>query len=232
VPKVPRGYSSDWTEPTSFGIWGASAGDRARLAWAIALRVDPDPLWIQIEGPSGTHDPAELAVLDRLPTDHLFAVQAGELAPETYLGNMAGSFVREEASSDDRLHAVADFMRLPPLFRDILGGRSAHHPTKALVIANSDRAAALYPSNEGGIRPLVESINEVATTVIFVISTTPRPYNARVVDYLIQLKDDDPGGISVVRAECPQGAPPGTPGLLALGDRRPLSTLIDLIGRV
>jgi len=231
IPPRPRSYSSDWTRPTSFGIWGSSAGDRARLAWSIAHRIDPNPFWLQIETPTGTHDPIELAILDRVPADHLFFLDPSELAPQTDLGNMASYFVREEITAEDRLRAVADFMRLPALAQQILEGRSPHSPTKVLAFANSDRAAALYSSREGGIVPLIEAINECAATIIFIVSTTPQPQNAQVVDYLLRLKDDDPGGISVVKAECPQGAPPGVPGLFTTGDRLPLTAMIDQIER-
>jgi hypothetical protein len=231
IPTRARSYSSDWTRPTSFAIWGASAGDRARLAWSIAHRIDSNPFWFQLETPAGIHDPNERAVQERFPVNHFFVVDPAELAPQTDLGNMASYFVREGKTAEDRLRAITDFMRLPAVARQILEGRSPHSPTKVLAIANSDRAAAFYSSREGGIVPLIDAINECAATIIFIISSVPQPQNALVVDYLLRLNDDDPGGISVVRAECLQGAPPGVPGLFTSGDRLPLNAMIDRIDR-
>ncbi|HLM91128.1 MAG TPA: hypothetical protein VK424_03650 [Thermoplasmata archaeon] len=232
IPTKPRSYSQDWKAPASFAIWGATAADRSRLAWAIAHRIDPDLYWLQVENPQAAHDPAEYAVIDRVPPDHCFFLDPSDLTPDTDLGNMASWFVRDDIAPDDRIRTLADFMRLPILGRHLLEGRSSFDSTKAVVTANSDRAAKLYTAKVGGVRPFVEAINSKAATIIFTISTAPQRQNAPAVDYLFRLEDQDPGGISVVKAECVQGAPRGVPGLFSAGYRRPLSVLIEEIERI
>ena len=173
IPTKPRSYFRDWKAPASFAIWGATAADRSRLAWAIGRRIDPDLFWLQVEAPHGTHDPAEYAVIDRVPPDHRFFLNPSDLTPDTDLGNMASWFVRDDIAPDDRIRTLADFMRLPILARNLLEGRSTYDATKVLVVSNSDRAAKLYTAKVGGIRPFVEAINSKAATIIFTISTAP-----------------------------------------------------------
>jgi len=224
-----RVYAQDWKSPTSFGIWGGFPGDRAKLARAVAHRVDPDLIWLQIENPEDTRDPIEGSIVDMVPPDRLYVVHPPDFAPQTGLGNLATWFVREDLDANARLQALADFMRLPNLARSILEGRSIYSPTLALVIANSDRLQSLYPTEEGGIRPFIRAVNEYATTLLFTL-TTPPLANARDVDYLLHIERQDSEGHSVVNVSCTQGAPPGTAGLFALGQRWTLGDLLEQIG--
>ncbi len=229
IPTKPRTYARDWRVPTSFGFWGASAGDRCRLALTVARRVDPEFFWLQVEDPLEPRDAVEHSIVSHIASDHFFVINPEELAPHPELGTMASWIVREDIDADARLRTFADFMRLPNLARDLLDGRSSYSPTKAIAIANSNRAADLYSTEEHGIRPFVEAINECAATIIFTTTKPSEPRNARYVDYLFHLEDDNAEGRSVVSVECRQGAPPGTQGLFMTRYRRDLSALIDEI---
>jgi len=231
IPTKLRTFARDWKVPTSFGFWGAPAVDRCRLAWTVARRIDPDFYWLQVEDPLEPRGADEHSIVTQIASDHLFVINPEELSPHPELGTIASWIVREDIEADARLRTFADFMRLPNLARDLLEGRTPYNSTKALVIANSNRAADLYSAEEHGIRPFIDAINECATTIIFTTTKPSEPRNARYVDYLFHLEGDEPGGRSVVTVECRQGAPPGAQGLFTVGCRRDLSALIDEIGR-
>lgn len=225
-----RTYSDDWKVPTSFGFWGGTSKARAELALAVARRIDPNPFWLQIEDPSGAREESENATIEELRPDHVFYLNAADLAPQTHEGNMATIFLREDMAHGDRLRQLADFASLPLLAQRILEGRSSYSPTKALVLSNSHRAQPYYPTEEGGVRPIVQAFNAFATTIIFTIPQAPHP-NARDVDYLFRLSEQPSEAGLRLRATCVQGAPLGEPGLFSVGLVRDVTALIEMIGR-
>lgn len=225
-----RTYSASWSSPTSFGVWGGSSGARARLALALASRVDKEPFWLQVELSSGEKDPEEYAVVSRVPAGGLYYVNPADLAPPAELGNAATWFLRDGVDAEDRLSKLADVVRLPLLAQRVLEGRSVYSATKALVIANSDRLQPMYPTTEGGIRPFIEAFHEYATSVIFTITTPPMP-NARDVDYVLRLEGGNPDSRSPIRVVTEHGPPPGTPGLFPEGSERSLEALLAELER-
>lgn len=223
-----RAFTPDWGTPTSFGVWGGSRGDRARLASVLAHRIDPDPFWLQVEDASVSPDVTEESVLGGLNADHVFRIGRSELAPETDLGNVAAWFLRKDAPGQDLVGHLADYIQLPRVARGFLEGRSRFSPPLALVIALSDRAEPRYSTREGGIRPFIEAFNECATTVIFTILSKPPP-NGRDVDYVFRLSEEGPEDARVVQVRCEQGAPRDSPGLFSMGSRFDLHGLVDRI---
>jgi len=228
VPPRSRTYSTNWLSPASFGVWGGSPGNRARLAWALASRIDPTPLWLQVELPSGEKDPEEHEVVNRVPVEGRYFVNPADLAPPAELGNAATWFLRDGVEAGVRLSTLADVVRLPLLAQRLLEGRSVYSSTKALVIANSDRLQPMYPTTEGGIRPFIEAFHEFAASVIFTI-TTPPMANARDVDYLLRLDGGTSNPRGPVRVVVQFGAPSGVPGLFKAGTERPYLAMLDEI---
>ena len=225
MTETARRYSDDWRVPTSVGIWGGSSLDRARLAFAIARRVDPEPFWMHVESESEKEDRPELGILNSIPSNHLFVFNPAELTPETGAGNIATSFVRDNAPTGDRFQGLADFVRLPIFTQQLFEGRSAFSPTKALVIANSDRLQPFYPKEEGGIRPFLDALNQMGVTGIYTDSSALQP-NARDLDYLLRLEGEGAAGGEPTRLTCEQGAPSGTSGLFSLGRAYALDELV------
>ena len=227
VPGTSRSYARDWSKPTSFGVWGGSPGDRAKLAWAIARRIDAEPYWLQIELGAGPRDPVEDGVVDQVPAEQRFILRPEEFAPRTDHGNVATWFLRPDIRAGDRLNRLADFAQLPLLAQRLLGGRSTYSPTKSLVISNANGLSEFYPGEEGGIRPVVDAFNEFATTLILTVTApTPRA-NVRDIDYAFHLTEIDRGGQKGTRATCEFGAPKNVPGLFNVDDRRDLDVLLD-----
>jgi len=211
--------------PTSFGIRGGTALERTRLAWAIAHRIDPEPYWLQIEDPSDGHDDSDGPLLSSIPSDHLFHLNSADLTPQPERGGMATWIVRDDIAADGRLERLANLMRLPVVPHRLLIDGDVYSSTRALVIANPDQAQPHYPSEEGGLRPFIQAVNEFAGTVIFTISMRPRP-NERDVGYAFQLERSVLTGHPIIEVRCRQGAPTGAPGLFTVGSGGEQSALI------
>ncbi|MGA8710264.1 MAG: hypothetical protein WB786_03420 [Thermoplasmata archaeon] len=229
IPTKPRSYAPNWKVPTSLGLWGGSAEERCRLAWALAHRIDPEFYWLQVDDPVEPRDPAEDTFIGRLASDHLFVLNPSELAPHPELGNMASWIVREDIEADARIRALGDFMGLPNLARRLLEDRSEYSPTKVLVYANSDRASSYYGDVGLSIRPFVEAMNHYAATPIFTVVRPTRPSGAGDVDYLLHLEGEGRPGGSTTKVECLSGASPGVSGLFTTGTVRDLSTVLEEI---
>jgi hypothetical protein len=228
VTTKPRAYALDWRTPTSFGVFGGSAADRARLAWAFARRVDQSPYWIQlVEARHGPETPPVLAA-GWVPAHHLVVLAPSDLAPRPELGSIADWLAREDIEADRRVRTVLDFVRLPNLLREIAEDHGGDAATKALVIADSHRAAPFYVDEPQGIRPFVEALNEYSTTIVFAAGESETRYAADV-DYVFRLDRDTSG--PPVTAECVGGAPRGPEGLFHVGERRELLTLLKELGR-
>jgi hypothetical protein len=228
VTQAKREYTRNWSTPSSWGLWGGSPGERAKLAWTIAHRIDPNPYWLQIESASESRDSEEYSIVGQLAPENLFLLDPSELAPPAEQGNVATWFLRKDVAAGDRLNRLADFARLPLLAQRLLKGRSAYSPAKALVMAHSDRIQDMYPTEEGGIRPFIEAMNEFATTPIFTVTGPPVP-NARDLDYVFQLTDIDRGGQKLTRAICEIGAPINVVGLFTVRAERDFDVLLDEI---
>jgi hypothetical protein len=222
----PRSYSDDWGVPTSFGVWGGSLETRNRLALAVARRIDRDFYWLQAVGDVESHDAPELSLSERVPSGHLFYIRPEQLAPETRSGKVADWFDREDVDAETRLHRIADFLRLPSLARNLVDGRSASSPIKALVIAEANLAELFFSLEEGGIRPFIEAFNQYATTLVITIGNRPNP-NARDIDYLLYIRPGSEDEGSLAHVECRQGPAPGTPGLFSQGSARGLNALVE-----
>jgi hypothetical protein len=193
--------------------------------------VDPEPFWMHVESESEKEDRPELGILSSIPSDHLFVFNPAELTPETGAGNIATSFVRDNAPTGDRFQGLADFVRLPIFTQQLFEGRSAFSPTKVLVITNSDRLQPYYPKEEGGIRPFLEALNQMGVTGIYTDSSGLQP-NAKDLDYLLRLRAEDSAAPAAMSVTCEQGAPPGIPGLFPTGRTYAWDELIGALGSV
>ncbi len=230
MEKTTRSYSDDWSVPTSFGIWGGSAGERARLAWAIARRIGPEPYWLNVEESPPAREPEEEEVRKGISDRHFFAIQPAELAPHNDLGNMANWVVRDDTPQDERLRTLADFMRLPDLARRLLVNRAPLSPTDALVIANANRTQPLklYSGEEGSLRPLFEATNHFSISIIITITNVPLPAS-KDVDYLLQIDLVAPARTRPPHVSVSQGAPAGRPGLFTVGQRLEFEALLAIL---
>ena len=230
MAKSERSYSPDWSTPTSIGVWGGTSPERGRLAWTLARRIDPDLFWLNVVEDPPSLQEGEEDVLRRVKDGHLIELRPVDLTPHDDLGNMATWFDRDDASPDDRVRAISDFMRLPDLARRILADRESMSSTGALVLANVDRTQTLnlYSGAEGAIRPLWEAINHFSMTVILTIEGTPRP-NSKDVDYVLRIDAGGPARAGPPSVTCTQGPPPPTSGLFEVGLRLDLDAFLKHI---
>jgi len=218
-----------WKVPTSFAIWGGLTGDRAQLALAIARRIDPEPFWLQVEGPGTLRDRREAALIAGLPRDHLFILDPTQHAAQGDTAATRTRLATNLASADDHIRVLSDFLRLPAVYQRLMAGRQPLDPVKAVVAANVDRPRPLWPSSAGSLRPYIEAINEFAYTVIFTLWSRPDE-NGRDLDYVFRLEDGAETR-SRVQVTCESGSRFGTPGLFSIGEQHDLLDFVLEIGR-
>ena len=221
-----RAYSESWAAPTSFLIWGGGPGDRARLASALAYRIDTEPVWFQVEDSSTIRDPGEAEVVNRIPSESVNAVPPPKFVPGREPRNLGHWLLEDDVSETEGVQQLADFLRLPPFIQRGLEGRTADTPVKAVVVANLDRARPLWPAFAGGIRPFIKAVNGFAITLILAIGSAPDP-NAADIDYLFQLEGDARRGPGETTVSCRQGAPHGVAALFSAGTAYRLTDLVE-----
>jgi len=221
-----RKLSDDWGVPTSIGIWGGTATTRSRLALVVARRIDPEFYWLQTQGGSGPTSEVDPALAGRVPKGHLFFLRPGQVSRQTPTGPVSEWFVRSDVESETRLNLIGDFMKLPTLARNLIGGGNPGRSTKALVIADSNLAESLLSLEEGGIRPFIEALNKHGLTMITTLGNRPNP-NARDIDYLLYIRPEPTVEESGAPVEVRQGSPPGVPGLFTVGTVRGINAVIE-----
>lgn len=230
MPTKPRTYSPEWKAPTSLGVWGGSRATRARLALAIAQRIDPGFYWLQAVGDVEPREVPEASLAGRVGAGHLFYLRPTQLSPQTRSGPVADWFVRDDVAPDARVQRIGELLRLPSLARTLLQGRTASSPTRALVIADANLAEPFLSLEEGGVRPFFEAFHQLATSLVVTISNRPRP-NARDFDYLFYIRPGSEDVGSLAEVECQQGPPAGTPGLFHPGSVGRLNALVEELRR-
>jgi len=225
-----RVYSDAWTHPTSIGIWSGSPADRARLASAIAYRIDPDPFWIQIEDATKVREREESEVLARFTPNHLFVRDPSELRLRSLVEGSGTLLQREDASTEEWLRRVGKILELPALVQRILESASESFPVRALVVSHTERLGENWPTSVGGIRPFIEAANHSRVSMVFTRGAAPEP-NVVDVDYVLAMEGTGSDGPAATRVTCEQGAEHGSPGLFERGSTDALKTLIEALRR-
>jgi len=221
-----RRFSDDWRVPTSIGLWGGSPPTRARLAMAIARRINPDFYWLQIQGAPGSGTDGPSVAAGRVSSGHLFYLRPSQVSRQTPAGPVADWFVRSDVESETRLNLIGDFLKLPTLARNLIGGNASGGLTNVLVIADANLAESVLSLEEGGIRPFIDALNQHAVTMITTLGNRPNP-NAKDIDYLLYVRPEPTVEESGAPVECRQGSPPGVPGLFTLGTVQGINEIIE-----
>jgi hypothetical protein len=177
-PTEPRsGYDGNPNPPLRSGREGRPAtvfvAGSARpvvncVAYALAEIIDLTPFWLDVHDSTKPAEGPDPGNTGWIPPDRMF-VSEGERGFRT---NHVGSkqelwtLVRSDEPASVLSH-LNDFLRLPDVIQEILSATAPAGGPKAVVVANSDRVAHLFPRTAAGLERFlgtmaVTSLNIVA----------------------------------------------------------------------
>lgn len=155
------------TRPSTVFVGGSSRSVVNSVAFALAEMLDLAPLWLDVrdrsEAPTGP-DPASTGWI---PPDRLFVSENGRgLEPEAPLPDSAlWAIVRSDEPASVLSH-LTDFLHLPTLLQEIVSAAEPSGAPKALVVANSDRVAHLFPRTADGLQQYLRTLAAASISIL------------------------------------------------------------------
>jgi hypothetical protein len=158
------------------------------LAFALARFIDPAFRWVTIRESTAEPSTEEAWVSRVLPKTQVLPpvsvsdFGAGPRVPrETF-----NSLFQTEGAVAERT-ALSYFLLLPPQLQAIMDEEAVSSGVRAIVLANTNRIRALYPTDAGRIRVVMEVFPRNGLSVI--TTSMPPPYQGRY-GYSIALRMD------------------------------------------
>ena len=153
--------------PTTVFVRGTSRPVVNSVGFALAELTDLTPLWLDVrddtDGPSGP-DPGTMGWI---PPDRLFVSENGAGLAAGAPGAMKAlwTIVRADEPAEV-LSNLTDFLRLPELIQEILSAASSNGAPRALVLANSDRVAHLFPRSAEGLQKFLATLAASSLSIV------------------------------------------------------------------
>jgi hypothetical protein len=166
------------TTPFSCYVWSRSRRAGHVLAFALARFIDPAFRWITIRESTAEPSAEETWVAQVLPKAQVLppvAVSDFGAGPRVSRESFSSLF-RAEGTVAERT-ALSYFLLLPPQLQAIMDEEAASPGTRAIVLANTNRIRALYPTDAGRIRVMMEVFPRNGFSVI--TTSMPPPYQGR-----------------------------------------------------
>jgi len=207
-------------------LHGPSRAVLQRCAYALALASDPRPTWIEICERGTAPDTEGPASLGWIPDDHLFFVHPTDARPENGIANLALTGLVRSDEPTAVLAEITDFLRLPSIVQDAMSRLPGGPERSAFVVANTDKVRSYYPSEAGGIRPIVDAMVRANALPIFA-AVGPPGAGRWAFDFVLEVRAPDLARWRQGTLVCEQ-APTGTS--LPIGVPVPLPTVPGLAG--
>lgn len=147
-----------------------SGDNRSLLNWCalgLARKADPRFRWTDVRLTGEALDPTDPLARGAVPSDRLHVVEPPSLTPNQRLADVART--RSDTLIDPAEPAAArqrliDFLRLPTHTQELLSAAPPGAARPCVVLSNSHRLIALYPSNLVG--PIIRAIVDSGMTII------------------------------------------------------------------
>jgi hypothetical protein len=139
--------------PATVFVGGRSRSVVNGVAFALAETIDLTPLWLDVREPRAVSDGPDPGSTGWIPPERLFISEGGrglEAVPDHPTKTIWDIVRSDEPTSV--LSNLTDFLRLPELIQDILSTLGDAQGAKALVAANTDRIAHLFPRTADGLQ--------------------------------------------------------------------------------
>jgi hypothetical protein len=197
--------SSRRGNPATVFVSGRSRPVVNGVAYALAEVIDLAPFWLAVRDPAKPTEGPDPGNTGWIPPERLFVSEGGRglepnpvmAAPEIW------TLVRSDEPSSVLSH-LNDFLRLPEVIQEILSATPAGGGPKAVVVANSDRVAHLFPRTAQGLQRFLGSM--AVTTLNIVAAHTGRVGPGRLgFGTVFRVNADSPANWMEGTIVCEQG---------------------------
>jgi hypothetical protein len=168
----------DFTEltrsPGATLLWGESRAVVNRVLFAMVRSNDRDPFWIQVVSSADEDGHPTPLDLRWIPKERAFVIgDPDELKPHDAIANMALAALLAEETSPTSI--IADFLRLPGVTQELIGGQQGASRARAVGFANADLVRKYYRSGPRDVEPLLQAMVGGGLLPFFGSTTRPGP---------------------------------------------------------
>jgi hypothetical protein len=168
----------DFTEltrvPGATILWGETRAVVNRVLFAMVRANDTDPFWIQLMGSPQESESLTPLDLKWIPKEHVYLVgNPDDLKPHAALGGLALATLLAEEKRQTSI--LSDFLRLPEVTQELIGGQGEGRARRALGIANADRARKYYHGTPAEVEPFLQAMVSGGLLPFFGSTTRPGP---------------------------------------------------------
>jgi hypothetical protein len=150
--------------PVAVLVWGDSRAIINRVIFSMVRSLDPTPLWLEVTDPGEDPEPRRLGWI---PPDRLYVSERREdLEPARAMGNLALWGIVRSDEPATLLARLTDFVRLPPLVQEVLGGSTPTNRPRALAVGNAGRVAQLFRERPEELQWLVTYLRESSLSLV------------------------------------------------------------------
>ena len=161
----------NWNRAVAILVWGGPQPIVNRLIFSMARSLDPTPLWLEVSQRGEQPEPLRLGWL---PPEQVYVSERPEdLETSRAVGNLALWGIVRSDEPATTLARLTDFVRLPPLVQQVLGGSTDDGRLRALAVGNADRMAHLFRERPEELQWLVDYLREASLCLIVGASGPP-----------------------------------------------------------
>lgn len=159
--------ASGTPHPTTVFIGGDCRPVVNAVAFAMAELLDLTPFWLEVRDPDAPLDGPDPGTTGWIPPDRLFVSEGGTGLQASKLASTDALWTLVRADEPESvLTLLTDFLRLPEVIQEIVSTASANGGPKAVVAANSDRFAHLFPRTAAGLQRFLQTLEASSLSII------------------------------------------------------------------
>lgn len=189
MPTNPEPSEPVFNRPTSVFIGGSSRPLLNWVAYALALRTNPNFLWSDVRIPGELFDKNDLLARRVIPADQLSFVYPTELARDHAAASTASAHEGSPPGPGSDFKTSVGFLQLPSQARDVLTALPPGGPPIPIVVSNAHRIVGLYPTSS--VAPILKAVLGAGAILIMTFADAP-PDGRLSFDTVLHLNGHDP----------------------------------------
>jgi len=154
-------------QPTTVYVSGPVRSVVNGVAFALAEMLDLTPYWLDARDSKATPDGPDPVTTGWIPPDRLFISEGGKGLEQAPVGadKALWSIVRSDEPAEVLSH-LNNFLHLPQLIQEIISAADPAGGPRALVVANSDRVAHLFPRTADGLQRVLATLAAASLSIV------------------------------------------------------------------